>query len=71
MTVYSDISQRGLISAFDKLNKSLDFMNYSDFMFIDYSGSLDTLHFCSSYLLMKIYVCELNARKYFWMLKFR
>lgn len=56
MTVYSDVSQRGLISAFDQLNKSLDFMNDINFMFIAYSGSLNSLHFSCSYLLMKIYI---------------
>lgn len=56
MTVYFNISQKGLISVFDQVNKPLSFIKYNDFFLIDYSGSLDSLHFSCRYLLMKIYV---------------
>lgn len=54
--VYSNISQKGLISVFDQVNKPLDFIKYNDFFLIDYSGSLDSLHFSGRHLLIKIYV---------------
>lgn len=56
MTVYSNISQKGLISLFDQVNKPLDFIKCNDYFLTDNSGSLDSLHFSCRYLLMKIYV---------------